>query len=238
MGAAVATAAGAGVSRRPWLVRAGFGRPTAHRRAARGPLTRRCHFLVSGGTRVARSSDEHLPGPSRSSCGRSAPARRTEAFSSARRTSRGSLSTSTATGASASASRRHLEKTRSSSPLTPSGSGWPRYVARHGWVMYYLDQARTPGGRGRGCRARTGELHHPGSDAAWASLGRLRTGDRGDGAGCGGSVPLPSASRAGSASRFDRLRRNESHPWPRRRPTYQSWQPGHGSSRCKDVVHP
>jgi transposase len=27
-------------------------------------------------------------------------------------------------------------------------------------------------------------------------------------------------------------------PWPRRRPTYQSWQPGHESSRCKDVVHP
>jgi hypothetical protein len=25
---------------------------------------------------------------------------------------------------------------------------------------------------------------------------------------------------------------------PRRRPTYQSWQPGHGSSRCKDIVHP
>jgi len=28
MGAAVATAAGVGVSRRPWLVRAGFGRAT------------------------------------------------------------------------------------------------------------------------------------------------------------------------------------------------------------------
>jgi hypothetical protein len=104
--------------------------------------------------------------------------RRTEASSSARRTSRGSWSTSTATGASASASERHLEKTRSSSPLTRAVR--PAEVRRPSWLGDVLPRsARTPGGLGRGCRARTGELHHPGSDAACASLGRLRTGDRG-----------------------------------------------------------
>ena len=60
MGAAVATAAGAGVSRRPWPVRPDSAADGHHRRAARGPLTRCCHFLVPGTTKWAASGQHML----------------------------------------------------------------------------------------------------------------------------------------------------------------------------------
>ena len=103
----------------------------------------------------------------------------------------------------------------------PERFGLPKYVARHGWVTYYLDLPGRPVDWDEVAELVQESYVIQAPTRPRASLGRLRTSDQGDGRAVAGRFRCP-VRRGGQPKQVDPFRRNEV-TLASARPTYQSW---------------